>query len=72
MLAILHKLHLAIDSKMFLPLAEVVVSADQNEKRPSALLVEKSKTVLAKLKMQLRSVIADSHYSSQELRDKAP
>jgi len=67
-----YKLHLSIDSKTMLPLASLVASANQNEKRHSLMLVECSKLVLAKSNFELRSIIADSQYSSQKLRESAP
>jgi hypothetical protein len=67
-----YKLHLAVDSKTFLPLAEVVVSANQNEKRHSINLVDKAKRILAKAGVTFQRVIADSQYSDQKLRVQAP
>jgi transposase len=55
-----------------LPLASIVVSANQNEKKHSLALVEKAKDVLAKSGAKLRSVIADSQYSDKKLRNVAP
>jgi TPP-dependent trihydroxycyclohexane-1,2-dione (THcHDO) dehydratase len=63
-----YKLHLATDSKTMLPLAGIVVSANQNEKKQSFSLVAKTKAVLAKSNVKLRSIITDSQYSDQKKR----
>jgi IS5 family transposase len=65
-----YKLHLSIDSKTMLPLASLVVSANQNEKRHSLWLLKKSKQQLKPARAKLRRVIADSQYSHRELREK--
>jgi hypothetical protein len=67
-----YKLHLSIDSKTMLPLASLVVCANQNEKRHSLALVEKSKQKIFSSKAMLRGVIADSQFSNQSLRASAP
>jgi transposase len=63
-----YKLHLAIDSQTMLPLTCTFASANQNEKKHSLNLVEKTKQVLKQSEARLRSVIADSQYSDSKLR----
>ena len=69
MFALGYKLHLSIDAKSTLPLANVFASANQNEKKHSLTLVEKTRQILSKSKAKIRSVIADSQYSDQKLRN---
>jgi len=69
MFALGYKLHLSIDAKSMLPLANVFASANQNEKKHSLTLLEKTRKILTKSKAKIRSVIADSQYSDQKLRD---
>jgi transposase len=64
-----YKLHLSIDYERKLPLASVVASANQNEKKHSPTLVEKTKQILKKAGAKLRSIIADSQYSAEKLRN---
>ncbi len=64
-----YKLHLAIDSKSMLPLACVFASANQNEKKHSLNMLEKTKQILKQSAARLRSVIADSQYSDSKLRN---
>jgi len=63
-----YKLHLSIDYERRLPLASVVASANQNEKKHSPSLLERTKQVLQKAGAKLRSIIADSQYSSRKIR----
>jgi hypothetical protein len=63
-----YKLHLSIDSQSMLPLADVFASANQNEKKHSLNMLEKTKNVLKRCGAKLRSVIADSQYSDGKLR----
>jgi transposase len=63
-----YKLHLAIDSKSMLPLTCAFASANQNEKKHSMNMLEKTKTILKRSAARLRSVIADSQYSDGKLR----
>jgi len=63
-----YKLHLSIDVERRLPLASIVASANQNEKKYSPTLVEKTKQILKKAGAKLRSIIADSQYSSEKVR----
>jgi transposase len=63
-----YKLHLAIDSKTMLPLTCTFASANQNEKKHSLNMLEKTKLILTQSAARLRSVIADSQYSDSKLR----
>jgi hypothetical protein len=62
-----YKLHLSIDSKTMLPLTSVLASANQNEKKHSLSMLEKTKLILKQSMVRLRSVIADSQYSARVL-----
>lgn len=64
-----YKLHLAIDSQTMLPLTCTFASANQNEKKHSLNMVEKTKLILRQSGAKLRSVIADSQYSDGKLRN---
>jgi transposase len=64
-----YKLHLAIDSKSMLPLTCAFASANQNEKKHSLNMLEKTKLILKRGAARLRSVIADSQYSDGKLRN---
>ena len=64
-----YKLHLSIDSQSMLPLAGVFVSANQNEKKHSLNMLEKTRLVLKRCGAKLRSVIADSQYSDSKIRE---
>ena len=66
-----YKLHLSIDSLTMLPLTYTFASANQNEKKHSLNLLEKTKQVLSKSGAKLRSVIADSQYSDNKIRTAA-
>ena len=63
-----YKLHLSIDSQTMLPLSCVLASANQNEKKHSLSMLEKTKLTLKQSAARLRSVIADSQYSDGKLR----
>ncbi len=63
-----YKLHIAIDAKSELPLAVIVASANDNEKKHAPVLLEKT---LKATKRSVKLVIADSQYSSTNLRDQA-
>jgi hypothetical protein len=69
MFALGYKLHLSINAKSMLPLANVFASANQNEKKHSLTLLEKTRQILSKSKAKIRSVIADSQYSDRKLRE---
>jgi hypothetical protein len=64
-----YKLHLSIDSQTMLPLTCVCASANQNEKKHSPSMLEKTKSILKQSAAKLRSVIADSQYSDSRLRN---
>jgi len=63
-----YKLHLSIDSQSMLPLTSVFASANQNEKKHSPNMLEKTKSILKRCGARLRSVIADSQYSDEKIR----
>jgi transposase len=63
-----YKLHLSIDSHTMLPLTCVFASANQNEKKYSLSMLEKTKLILKQSAARLRSVIADSQYSDGKIR----
>ena len=63
MFALGYKLHMSIDAKSMLPLANVFASTNQNEKKHSLSMLEKTKLTLKQSATRLRSVIADSQYS---------
>jgi transposase len=64
-----YKLHLSIDSQTMLPLTCAFASANQNEKKHSLNMLEKTKQILKRCGAKLRSVIADSQYSDSKLRN---
>jgi hypothetical protein len=64
-----YKLHLAIDSQTMLPLTCAFASANQNEKKHSLNILEKTKLILKQSGARLRRVIADSQYSDGKLRN---
>jgi transposase len=64
-----YKLHLSIDSQTMLPLTCAFASANQNEKKHSLNMLEKTKLILKRGAARLRSVIADSQYSDSKLRN---
>jgi transposase len=63
-----YKLHLSIDSETMLPLSSLFASANQNEKKHSLTLLEKTKRILSLSGKKLRSVIADTQYSDGKIR----
>ena len=63
-----YKLHLCIDSQTMLPLTCAFASANQNEKKHSLNMLEKTKLILKRSAARFRSVIADSQYSDGKLR----
>jgi len=64
-----YKLHLSIDSQTMLPLTCAFASANQNEKKHSLNMLEKTKNILKRCGARLRSVIADSQYSDNKIRE---
>ncbi len=63
-----YKLHLSIDSKTMLPLTCTFASANQNEKKHSLTILEKTRQILSKSGVKIRRVIADSQYSDGKIR----
>jgi hypothetical protein len=61
-----YRLHLAVDVKSELPVAMIVVSANENEKKHSISLFEK-----ASEHVKPRKLLADSQYSAANLRELA-
>ena len=61
-----YRLHLAVDTKSELPVAMIVASANENEKKHSCNLLEN-----ASAKVKFKKLVADAQYSSQSLRDSA-
>ena len=61
-----YRLHLAVDVKSELPIAMIVVSANENEKKHSISLFEKSSKYV-----KPRKLLADSQYSAGNLREAA-
>jgi hypothetical protein len=64
-----YKLHLSIDSRTMLPLACAFASANQNEKKHSLNMLEKTRLILKRSAARLKSAIADSQYSDGRLRN---
>ena len=63
-----YKLHASVDHGRILPLACLMAPANENEKRHAPSLVERSRIVLGRADARLRSLIADSQYSSARVR----
>jgi len=63
-----YKLHVSVDDRRILPLAVVLVPANENEKRHAPTLVERTRGVLDRAGARLRSLVADSQYSSSRMR----
>jgi len=61
-----YRLHLAVDVKSELPLAMIVVSANENEKKHSINLFNKASEYVKPAKL-----LADSQYSAADLRETA-
>jgi len=59
--------HLAVDTASEMPLAVIVEPANVNEKKVTPTLLEK--TIKRRRKRRVRHVVADSQYSSQNVRD---
>lgn len=59
-----YMLHLAVNAKSELPVAMVVASAKENEKKHSCCLFERGSS-----KVKFKKLVADPQYSSQGLRD---
>jgi len=67
-----YKLHISIDHERRLPLASILAPANENEKKHCPTLLEKTRQLLTKAGTKLRTVIADSQYSSKKVRESAP
>jgi len=63
-----YKLHVSVDHRRILPLACVLAPANDNEKRQGPTLVERTREVFKKAGAKLRSLVADSQYSSGRMR----
>lgn len=63
-----YKLHVAVDAKTELPIAVIAASANDNEKKHAPALLEKA---LKTTKGRVKLLVADSQYSSRNLRDQA-
>ena len=63
-----YKLHVAVDAKSELPIAVIAASANDNEKKHAPALLEKA---LKATKGRVKLLVADSQYSSRNLRDQA-
>jgi len=63
-----YKFHISVDHRSILPLASVLAPANDNEKKHGPTLVERTKQILRKAGVKLRSLIADSQYSSGRMR----
>jgi len=66
-----YKLHVAVDHRTMLPLATLLAPANDNEKKHAPSLVEKARGVLCRAGGAVRSLIADSQYSSGAVREMA-
>lgn len=64
-----YKLHLSVDFERRLPLASLVAPANQNEKKHCPTILERTRQILQKAGAKIRSIIADSQYSSKEIRN---
>jgi hypothetical protein len=62
------KLHSSVDPKRILPLATLLASANENEKRHAPTLVERTRLVLSRAGVKLWCLIADSQISSAKVR----
>jgi IS5 family transposase len=63
-----YKLHVAVDAKSELPIAVIAASANDNEKKHAPALLEKA---LKATKGGVKLLVADSQYSSRNLREQA-
>jgi hypothetical protein len=63
-----YKLHASVEHSRILPLACLMVPANENEKRHAPSLVERTKNILGKAEIRLRRLIGDSQYSSVRVR----
>ena len=63
-----YKLHVSVDHRRILPLANVLAPANENEKKHGSALVERTRMVLGRAGARLRCLIGDSQYSSRRIR----
>jgi transposase len=63
-----YKLHQSIDSESRLPLVSVVAPANENEKRHTPTMLQKTRQILSNVGVKLKRVIADSRYSDEKVR----
>jgi IS5 family transposase len=63
-----YKLHVAVDHRSVLPLATLLAPANEYEEKHASPLVERARMVLGKAGARLRSLVADSQYSSRRVR----
>ena len=61
-----YKLHVATDAKSELPLAVIAAPANRNEKKHASALFHKA---LKSTKQRMKTLVADSQYSSRKLRE---
>ena len=66
-----YKLHVAVDHRTMLPIATLLAPANDNEKKHAPGLVEKARSVLSRVGGSVRSLVADSQYSSRAVRELA-
>ena len=62
------KLHLSIDSESRLPLANIMAPANENEKKHTPTILERTRQILSNAGVKLKRVIADSQYSDEKIR----
>jgi transposase len=63
-----YKLHVSLEPGRIIPLSSVMAPANENEKRHGPTLVERVKRILRRAGARLRSLVADSQYSSGRMR----
>jgi IS5 family transposase len=63
-----YKLHVAVDHRSVLPLATLLAPANEYEKKHGPALIERTREVLGRVGARLRSLVADSQYSSGKVR----
>ncbi len=66
-----YKLHVAVDHRSMLPIASILAPANDNEKKQAPSLIEKARAVLSRFGGKIRSLVADSQYSSRAVRELA-
>ena len=62
-----YRIHVAADAKSELPLAVIAAPANENEKKHASRLFDKA---LKTTKQRIKTLVADSQYSSRKLKDK--